>query len=124
MGNAGRSYVRLARSGMEERMGDFTMWWRGRRLTSRQQEHQEGYSYVAGLWRLQGLIVVWLTLVATAVYGQEPSQRVYSQESSQRLTLTPLLSLGERYDDNIFATQTNEQHDFITVLSPGIRVQY
>ena len=96
-------------------MGDFTMWWRGRRLTSRQQRHQEGYSYVTGLWRLQGLIVVWLTLVATAVYGQE---------SSQRLTLTPSLSLGERYDDNIFETQTNKQHDFITVLSPGIRVQY
>jgi len=55
------------------------------------------------------------TLVATAASGQEPGQR---------LTLTPSLSLGERYDDNIFVTQTNKQHDFITVLSPGIRVQY
>jgi hypothetical protein len=100
---------------MEERMGDFTMWWCGRRLAPRQQRHQEGHNYVSGIWRLQGLIVVWLTLVATVVYGQE---------SSQRLTLTPSLSLGERYDDNIFATQTNKQHDFITVLSPGIRVQY
>jgi hypothetical protein len=32
--------------------------------------------------------------------------------------------LGERYDDNIFESNTNKQHDFITVLSPGIRVQY
>jgi hypothetical protein len=32
--------------------------------------------------------------------------------------------LGERYDDNIFETHTNKQHDFITVLSPGIRAQY
>ena len=96
-------------------MGDLTMWWRGRRLAPRQQRHQEGHRYVAGLWRLQGIIVVWLTLVAVAAYGQEPSQR---------LTLTPSLSLGERYDDNIFETQTDKQHDFITVLSPGIRVQY
>ena len=32
--------------------------------------------------------------------------------------------MGERYDDNIFETQTDKQHDFITVLSPGIRAQY
>ena len=70
---------------------------------------------MVGLWRLQGIIVVWLALVAVAAYGQEPSQR---------LTLTPSLSLGERYDDNIFTTQTDKQHDFITVLSPGIRAQY
>jgi len=100
---------------MEERMGGLTIWWHGRRLAPRQQRHQEGRSYVAGIWRLQGIIVVWLTLFATAAYGQE---------SSQRLTLTPSLSLGERYDDNIFETRTNKQHDFITVLSPGIRAQY
>jgi hypothetical protein len=70
---------------------------------------------VAVLWWLEGIIGVVLILLATTVYGQE---------SSQRLTLTPLLSLGERYDDNIFETQTNKQHDFITVLSPGIRAQY
>ena len=100
---------------MEEMMGGLTMWWRGRRLAPRQQRRQEGHRYVVGLWRLQGIIVVLLALVAVAAYGQEPSQR---------LTLTPSLSLGERYDDNIFATQTDKQHDFITVLSPGIRAQY
>ena len=63
-----------------------------------------------------------LTLVATTAYGQATTAS--GQQSSQRLTLTPLLSLGERYDDNIFETQTNKQHDFITVLSPGIRAQY
>jgi hypothetical protein len=84
-------------------------------LARRQQRYQEGHSYVAGIWRLQGIIVVLLALVATAAYGQEPSQR---------LTITPSLSLGERYDDNIFETRMDEQDDFITVLSPGIRVQY
>ncbi len=96
-------------------MGGLTIWWHGRRLALRRQRRQEGHSYVAGIWWLQGIIVVLLAFVAPAAYGQE---------SSQRLTLTPSLSLGERYDDNIFTTQTNKQDDFITVLSPGIRVQY
>src|SRR5919202_5570562 len=96
-------------------MGDLTIWWRGKRLALRQQWCQEGHRNAAGIWRLRGIIVALLTLVATAAYGQEPSQR---------LTLTPSLSLGERYDDNLFETRTNKQHDFITVLSPGIRVQY
>jgi hypothetical protein len=84
-------------------------------LALRQQRRQEEHSYMAGIWRLRGISMALLTLVTTTVYGQEPSQR---------LTLTPSLSLGERYDDNIFETQTNKQDDFITVLSPGIRVQY
>jgi hypothetical protein len=79
-----------------------------------------------GIWRLQGILVGVLALVATAACGQEPSQLPGQEpgQSSQRLTLTPLLSLGERYDDNIFATQTDKQHDFITIISPGIRAQY
>src|SRR3989442_2710423 len=119
MANTGRSYARQASSGMEGIMGDLMMWWRGRRLTSRTQQRQEGYSSAVGIWRLHGIAVglssLVFTLVTTAASGQEPSQR---------LAITPSLSLGERYDDNIFATQTNKQHDFITVLSPGIRVQY
>src|SRR4029450_5978138 len=117
--NATRSYVCLASSGMEKIMNGVMRWWRGRRGAPRQQRCQEGHSYAVGAWRRQrtavGIICLLFTLVATAASGQEPSQR---------LTLTPSLSLGERYDDNIFATQTNKQHDFITVLSPGIRVHY
>src|SRR6476619_7449711 len=120
--NATRSYRCLASSGMEEIMNSVMRWWRGRRAP-RQQRRQEGPSYAVGPWRRQrtavGISYLLFTLVATAASGQEPSQ-----ELSQRLTLTPSLTLGERYDDNIFETQTNKQHDFITVLSPGIRVQY
>ena len=94
-------------------MGGLTTWWHERIL--RQKWIQEGHSFAAVIWRLEGIMAALLTLVATTAY---------SQESSQRLTLTPSLTLGERYDDNIFETQTNKQHDFITVLSPGIRAQY
>jgi hypothetical protein len=102
---------------MEAIMGGLPIWWRGRRLALRQQWSQEGYRNTAGIWRFRGIIVVLLTLIVTAAYGQE------GQEPT-RLTLTPSLSLGERYDDNIFESNTNKQHDFITVLSPGIRVHY
>jgi hypothetical protein len=116
-------------------MNGVMRWWRGRRWVPRQQRCQEGPSYAVGPWRRQrtavGISCLLFTLVATAASGQELSQPLTltpslasGQESSQRLTLTPSLSLGERYDDNIFETQTNKQHDFITVLSPGIRVQY
>src|SRR3989449_11444431 len=119
MANTGRSYAHQASLGMEGIMGGLMMWWCGRRLTPRKQRRQEGHSYAAGIWRLHGIAVglssLMFTLVTTAASGQEPSQR---------LTITPSLSIGERYDDNIFETQTNKQHDFITVLSPGIHVQY
>ncbi|RMF88551.1 MAG: hypothetical protein D6736_10230 [Nitrospinota bacterium] len=42
----------------------------------------------------------------------------------QRLTVTPFLSLSERYDTNIFRTATDEEEDFVTVVSPGIRITY
>jgi hypothetical protein len=43
---------------------------------------------------------------------------------AQRLTLTPSLSVGERYDSNIFQESSGETDDFITLVSPGIRVEY
>src|SRR5262245_59989620 len=121
--NATRSYVCLASSGMEGIMNDLMRWRCGRWWVLRQQRRQEEHRYAVGAWRLQriavGIISLLVTLIATAASGQEPRQ-----EPSQRLTLTPSLSLGESYDDNIFTTQTDKQHDFITVLSPGIRAQY
>src|SRR5262249_11795521 len=120
MARTGRSHMCLSSLGTEEIMGGLTISWQGR--TPRQKWLQEGHSYGGGIWRLAGIIVALLPLVATTAYGQAITTS--AQESSQRLTVTPLLSLGERYDDNIFETQTNKQHDFITVLSPGIHAQY
>lgn len=49
----------------------------------------------------------------------------FAREScGQTLTLTPSLSLAERYDSNIFETDTAEETDFITTISPGIRWRY
>jgi hypothetical protein len=38
--------------------------------------------------------------------------------------LTPSLSVSESYDDNIFRSSTNRQHDFITSITPGVRLAY
>lgn len=96
-------------------MSDLMMWWGRRRLAPRQQRHQEGHGLTESIWQLQGVTagisLLLLALVTTAAYGQ-------------RLTLTPSLSVGERYDDNVFQTRSNKTDDFITILSPGIRVQY
>jgi hypothetical protein len=43
---------------------------------------------------------------------------------AQRLTLTPSLSVGGRYDSNIFQDPSGEVDDFITLVSPGISVDY
>ena len=37
-----------------------------------------------------------------------------------RWTLTPSLSLAERFDDNIFLTANNRESDFITEFTPGL----
>jgi hypothetical protein len=39
-------------------------------------------------------------------------------------SLIPRLYVEHQYDDNIFLTETNEQHDFITTVSPGVNLQY
>ena len=44
--------------------------------------------------------------------------------SGQILTLTPSLSLSERYDDNIFEVHSGKSDDFVTVVSPGVLLRY
>jgi len=76
-----------------------------------------------------------LLAVAPASYGQRlvgcnpinadiSLLAVAPVSEAQRLTLTPFLSLGERYDDNIFQTFKNRTDDFITLVSPGICANY
>jgi predicted porin len=41
-----------------------------------------------------------------------------------RWSLTPRIYVEEMYDDNIFLTETNEENDFVTTVSPGINFTY
>ena len=76
-----------------------------------------------------------LLAVAPASYGQRLAGcrpintdisllAVAPVPEAQRFTLTPLLSLGERYDDNIFQTFRNRTDDSVTLVSPGICANY
>jgi hypothetical protein len=43
---------------------------------------------------------------------------------SQVFSITPSLTVGERYDDNIFQTDAVKEDDFITVVTPRIVLRY
>lgn len=44
--------------------------------------------------------------------------------ATAKWSLTPRLFVEEQYDDNIFLTETNEEDDFITTISPGLNLTY
>jgi hypothetical protein len=81
------------------------------------------------------IFVTILLAVAPASYGQRLAGcrpinadisllAVAPVREAQRFTLTPILSLGERYDDNIFQTFRNRVDDSVTLVSPGICANY
>jgi hypothetical protein len=43
---------------------------------------------------------------------------------SQVFSVTPSITVGERYDDNIFQSDADKEDDFITVITPGIVLRY
>ncbi|MDH3603988.1 MAG: outer membrane beta-barrel protein, partial [Candidatus Tectomicrobia bacterium] len=43
---------------------------------------------------------------------------------SQVFSVTPSITVGERYDNNVFQSEDNEKDDFITVVTPGIALRY
>jgi hypothetical protein len=43
---------------------------------------------------------------------------------SQDFSITPSITVGERYDDNIFQTDADKEDDFITVVTPAIVLRY
>ena len=45
------------------------------------------------------------------------------ESNAQILTLTPSLSVGERYDDNIFQTRDNKVDDFVTTITPALHLR-
>lgn len=92
------------------------------------------YTLLARLVKLSIFVIIFLA-TASASYAQIPLRcnpvnvntnllALGPAPSGQRLTLTPFLSVGERYDDNIFQTFSNRADDFITVVSPGICANY
>ncbi|MBN1663681.1 MAG: outer membrane beta-barrel protein [Deltaproteobacteria bacterium] len=40
------------------------------------------------------------------------------------LEIHPYLNLSEYYTDNVFATETDAEHDWVTTITPGIKLQF
>ncbi len=62
----------------------------------------------------------FLFLIAVLVTAICPSPAFAAAQWS----LVPRLYVQEEYDDNLFLTETNEQDDLITTISPGINLAY
>ena len=63
------------------------------------------------LWFFSGLIFLLLLLV-----------RPQASFAQWRTELTPSVSVGELYDDNIYLDSTDEKSDYITTVTPGLNL--
>ncbi len=76
-----------------------------------------------------------LTLTATSVIAEDVNYKPETVTSRFREEVAPLgaragafrlypsLTLSEKHSDNIFATNTNEESDFITVVKPSLNIE-
>ncbi|RPI76701.1 MAG: hypothetical protein EHM45_12095, partial [Desulfobacteraceae bacterium] len=61
--------------------------------------------------------ILFLALTVSAWLSSSPALGQY------RLEITPKLILAQEYDDNIFLTAENTRSDYITTVSPGIKIK-
>lgn len=75
-------------------------------------------------------IVIGAVLFPAAAAGQVtlgqlvPPIGKEAEKPAEGFYVTPALSIGELYDDNLFFTSTNRKQDFFTRVSPGIQAGY
>lgn len=63
-----------------------------------------------------------LATAASAMTGVAQAVEPQAYRTPEDLLVTPLLTVRERYDDNIRATQFNPQSSFVTTLDPSVSV--
>ena len=64
------------------------------------------------LWFFSGLIFLLLLLV-----------RPQASFAQWRTELTPYVSIGELFDDNLYLDSTDEKSDYITTVTPGLNLK-
>jgi hypothetical protein len=76
------------------------------------------------------VLMLAVVLLPTAAMGQvvlgeliPPVERA-GEKPKDGVYITPSLSIGELYDDNLFFSSTNRKQDFFTRVSPGIQAGY
>lgn len=79
---------------------------------------------------LSPVLVIGAILVPTAAMGQvvlgqlTPPVEKTAGKPQDGVYVTPSLSIGELFDDNLFFSTTNRKQDFFTRVSPGIQAGY
>ncbi len=73
--------------------------------------------WIKGIGGLVALLCI-LSLIQTEVKA-EPEGNIYLGP----VEVHPFISLKEVYDDNIYLTPANKRNDFITTISPGIKLK-
>jgi hypothetical protein len=79
---------------------------------------------------LAPLLVIGSVLFPTGAAGQVtlgqliPPVEKAAAPPPEGFYITPSLSIGELYDDNLFFSSTNRKQDFFTRVSPGIQAGY
>ena len=85
--------------------------------------------------KLKYSVLVLLVMTTSSVIAEDIRYKPETVTTRERPELAPLgaragafrlypsLSLSEKYDDNIFATNNNEESDFITLIRPGLNIE-
>jgi Putative beta-barrel porin 2 len=66
--------------------------------------------------QIRRTVAVGVALACLALPGGGAAQGLW--------TITPSLQVGEKYTDNLFGTAHNRESDFITQITPGLRLSY
>ena len=76
------------------------------------------------------LVLIGVVLLPTAAMGQVtlgqliPPVEKAAGKPAEGFYVTPSLSIGQLYDDNLFFSPTDRKQDFFTRVSPGIQTGY
>jgi hypothetical protein len=71
--------------------------------------------------RIRCLTAAGVALASAKCLGVEASQLLYFSKGP--VSLRPQFGVTETFDDNVFYSNANKQSDFITVISPGFKLQ-
>ena len=78
--------------------------------------------------RIAALVICALAVAVGSAWGQGPRQPLDPQQLQQLrrapLTLTPTLTVGEEFNDNILLNNADKRWDLITTFTPGIALQW
>src|SRR5262249_55426649 len=75
-------------------------------------------------WVLGAALALALLIAPAVTSAQETTPPARVPQGPGLWTITPSLTVGEKYTDNVFGTAHDHQWDFISQFTPGLAVSY